>query len=130
MIFFFKLLKFFHFWTKNTTLNQLDNTNKVDFYKIKKVEEFIYYHNELLKNNSILDIEIFYTMETNNYFLIENLHNGLDCIKISNSFKRKYEIKDNKGLLISYSKIDNISEIIDILDDDYVGMNIFAKYEK
>jgi len=130
MIFFFKFLKYFHFWTKNAIINQLDKTNKIDFHKIKKVEEFIYYYNGLVKNDSTLDIKIFYTIETNNYSFIENLHKGLDCIKISNYFKRKHKIKENKGLLISYSKIDNISEIIDILDDDYVGVNIFAKYEK
>ena len=71
---------------------------------------------------------------TKKYKITENIETGIDIIKyekvIQKKTKKKPQITENQeAVLLTISKIKNIPKLIDILNDDYVGINIFAKNE-
>jgi len=71
---------------------------------------------------------------TEDYKNIENINSGIDIIKyekvVQKKTKKKPQIIENQeAVLLTISKINDIQKLINILNDDYVGINIFAKNE-
>jgi len=72
------------------------------------------------------------------YKIQENIGEGVDIIKYERVIQKKTKKKTQKtkqeqAVLLTTSKISTnkgIKKLIDILNDDYVGINIFAKNEK
>ncbi|NOZ45156.1 MAG: hypothetical protein GXO79_00065 [Chlorobi bacterium] len=110
--------------------------SKEEKHSIAKVEDLIYYFYGIketkLSSKKALTFKTFPELKELNaiYKVYENITEGVDFIKYKTTKKKKIKTIQEQAVLISTSKIKNIPELIDILNDDYVGINIFAKNEE